>query len=267
MTKQKNEVAVIGDASAALANVGDLSMFSGSLQVRQSLISIPQLKLVQKMSQAADSRLAMPGEFACDKKMKNYGPSVEIIPLFISESASLLFNVQTPLNKVPSGMDVKSFKDGQVLCTTKDLIHGTVGNCASCPFGSNHEAWVDGKAPKCRSSIDVICIVRNDIDAGPVNFSFRKSNHKAGKAILNLVIYDELYRTKNVMFGSSYLLSSIETPRPDAPTQKYHKINEFVKPSKLSNEEILKILPIAISIAESRKKNAIEVEIDEEVPV
>ena len=238
--------------------------FQDAITVRSKLITIPQIKLVQKMSAAFDSGLAALGDFACEKKLKNYGNSISIIPISIGESASLLFSKQKIPPIMPSHIDVKDLKESAVLCSSKDMINGTHGTCNKCPFASNFEIWVDNKAPLCRASIDIVCLVRGDEQSGLGNFSFRKSNYKAGTAILQGAIYDELYQKKGILFGASYTLTSKEFPRADAPKQTYHKIIENIQPERLSVDEIKKIIPIAKAYLEAKTQNAINVDSDDD---
>ena len=217
--------------------------FSESIQVRRDLLEVPRLKLNNAMSQAVNAGLAQVGDFSCLSRGKNYGKEVTIIPLIIKESASFLDK-----------------ETSEVVCSTHDLVKNLNGfNCNQCPHKAYWNDWgtkKEPKVPKCKASIDMIVLIEGDSD--PVELNFRKNNHKAGRALLNLIVNDP----KKIPFGRKYKLHSQQVPNG-----KF--LYQIVNPSKIEISEISadslsSIVKIARNLLEKKKVNKIVMEVENE---
>lgn len=267
MTKH-NEVQKTENKTAELTKPNDAfiatlaSEFVGAVEVRSTLLKVPTLRLTQAMSDAAADELAKIGDFACTERKKNYGKTVTIIPLVISESASLLYSKNNP----PSNM-MREASDGDVLCRSNDLIKNMDGvMCKNCPYGEYYADWgndVTKKTPKCKTSIDIVCLVDGEDDMKPVFFSLRKSSFKAGKALVNLVINDPL----GIPFGAKYTLQSEDKTFDN---YKYKIVSEAIKVAPLTADQIKKIIPVAKKVLEAKKSKELHIDSDQndnDIPV
>lgn len=244
--KEKNEAIAVKEeagltvANAALANFS--KKFGGALvEVRDSLIKPSRLKITNGTSDAFKSRLADLGEFACTLTGKNYGMEIAIIPISVKESASLLFDVKSPIRGISQS---DGYKNGDVVCSTVDMIKNQNGQlCRECPYGEFFGNW-DGEAPpQCKQSLDMIVVV--DGEDKPMIMNFRKNNHPAGREILNGVAKDPM----GVPFGTKYTIHS-----EDAHGQgfDYKRISKNMVKTRLTEEEIMAIIPIAEKVAEAK---------------
>lgn len=239
-TKEETAIAVkeAGALSTDLmGELGEMMQSAGPLiQVRQSVIKTPRIKLANDMSKARKSKLAEEGDFFCEAKTKNYGKQITIIPIIISESASLMN------------------AEGKVLCRSADLVrnhHGVM--CSTCPeFGQYWNDWGTKEAPKvpqCKTSFDVLCIPYGTDEV--VEMNFRKMNSKAGRELINMIA-----NSKNkVPFASCYTFKSVPGV---SGIHNYFKISEDVKRSELAEDELRLILPAVKSLLEAKKHGNIE---------
>jgi|SRR3990167_5287749 len=251
--KQEKGLSVRQNLNMELAGIAN--EFGGQMvNVRQEIIKIPRLKLTQKMSQAAGSGLGKEGDFVCELIAMNYGKTVTIIPIVTSESASLLYDSRDPV-KTPAPM-----QDGSIVCRSNDLIRNIEGQlCKDCPYGAYWKDWgVDGTPPKCKTAIDVICLVEGS--DRPVVLSFRKKSMPAGKALVNFIVND----SARVPFGSKYVLVSEQGTQDN---YKFMVISPGMQKKSLSDEELTQVIPIAKRIFEARKKGAVEAEEEHDIPV
>lgn len=211
-------------------DIQDLARMTGFVDVRKELISIPRLQLGQFMSDPVKAGLGKAGDFMSKVKGKNYGKSVKIIPILISESAALIDD-----------------KTSELVCRSENLHTNTDGvSCVKCPNGQYWADWSEGKQPKCRTSIDVVCIVNDEFEM-PQVLSFRKTSYKAGKALLNLVMHDKY----KVPFGSCYTLNSAQATKD---SYEYFVIKESIDKAELTEQELAKIIPIARQMIEMKKQ-------------
>lgn len=248
MTKQKEEtksVAVVDHnqelalSADTVSGLQDLRKEVGSLiHVRREMLKVARIKLTQKMSKATDGGLAKPGEFSCDVKGLNFGTTLEIIPIMVNESASF--------------MDKET---SQVICSTDNLVTSRNGNnCQhSCPYNEYWNDWGTSdakKVPACKHALDFMVLIPGD--SNPYEMNFRKSNSKAGKAILNLMAYDKY----GVPFGSVYKMKSVPKTKDN---YSYSAIDEnSIEKRQLTNEEIRSIMPIVKECAARHKEGTLE---------
>jgi len=213
------------------AEMGDTKL----VNIRSEILKIPRLKLTQKMSKAADG-LAVPGEFSCEVRGENYGSEVKIIPIMIRESASYL-------NKETS----------ELICRTNDLLKSTNGDlCSNCPHEQNWADWGNGddsKVPECKLSIDVICLVNDDLI--PMELSFRKMSYKAGKSLCNMVYVDKM----GVPFGSQYTLISSQATKDQ---WEFHVINPQIKKEIIDDKTLNEIIPVVKNFIHMEKAGKVE---------
>lgn len=236
-----------------------LAEIAGSMplvHVRQSILKVRRIKLCQKMSKAVDSGLGQAGDFLCENRETNYGPTLQIIPLMVTESSSLLFNKKSPPRKM-SPVDAASEKDGAVLCFTDNLVTNRNGQkCTECPFGEFWNDWgpKDAKrVPGCHLSLDLTVLVRGEEGAFVYEMNFRKNNHKAARKIVDLMANDP----RKVPFGSYYTINSVFVPAEQA----FHKVDpDKVSKTALSVEEIKAIIPIVKELVARKKEGSVEVE-------
>ncbi len=249
MTKE-----MVKKESAEIANVfGDVaaSEFSGMVRVSSSLIKVPRLKVAQAMSGATDGGLTKVGEFNIELMGLNFGPSVKIIPISISETASLI----PKDSKVP-------------ICSTKNLLTNQSGeSCSACPHDANFNKWEDGPngkriPPKCKKSIDIICVVYGQ--SQPCVLSMAKSNYAAGRVIVNKAFYDPL----KVSFGSMYTLQS-ERSQNDAKQVFYTIDANSIKQEPIDPAIAKDILRIAreVKAAQDRGEIAVDTDHDDDLPI
>ncbi len=241
MAKGK-EVAVKEASPLAISGLADLQSDGGFVSVRKELIKIPRLQLGQAMSDAVQAGVGKAGEFISSVKVQNYGTSVKIIPILISESAALM---------------EKNTK--KVLCTSSDLIHNKEGkSCKECPYGQYWNDWNMPEPPQCKTSIDVVCIVNDEFDM-PQVLSFRKMSFKAGKALVNLTMHDKY----KVPFGSQYELKSRLDTKDD---YKFYVIEDSISKQDLTEEQLAKVIPIARQMLDMKKQGRITHEDEGEQP-
>jgi hypothetical protein len=210
------------------------------------------------MSEAVSSGLAKAGDFSVDLNNVSYGKEITIIPLLITESASLLFNKNKPPRNLPQELINLQFKDGSILCSTKNMVTSNKGyTCERCPFGEYFDDWgVEGEkqSPSCKKSIDVICVIDGEME--PVVLSLRKTSYKAGRILLNAARRDPL----GVAFGTKYKLKS-------EPSQfenyKFHTISETIEKTPLKMDEVNKLIPLAEMILTAQSKNQMKQEHEE----
>lgn len=233
---KKEEIAIaVKEDDAMLAELKDFAQENSLIQVRREILQIPRLKMVQKMSEASEG-LGKPGDFVCELKGKNYGQSVEIIPIMAKESASLMQEGQrTPI------------------CKTNNLITNLNGvKCFECPYNAHWNNWGTKESPivpKCKTSIDVMCLIGKE--GNLVELNFRKTSYSAGKSLINLIFNDRL----PVPFCSSYLLKARDANKKGFD---YKEIDAYIERKALSNSEILAIIPIAKKMVEMDKKGFLE---------
>lgn len=256
-TKLKEETQMLPKAEAALTSEDLYSLqneFAGSFNVRTELLKIPYLRLTHGTSEAFKAGLSKDGEFSCSLRSKNYGDKVTIIPLYVSESASLLFSPKFPPKNI-SEEERKNSNNGDVICSSADLFINKNGvPCKNCPYGEYHADWGpknNSTPPKCKQSIDVICLV--DGEDKSVMLNFRKSNYSAGKALVNLIAND----SRKIQFGSKYTLTSKIKPSDDGD---YWIISEVITQTPLNAEEFNSVIPLARSIVTARRRGEIKVD-------
>lgn len=240
MAKGK-DVAVKEQISGVVAALNDLQMDGGFVEVRKELIRIPRLQLGQALSDTVQAGLGKQGEFLSKVKGTNYGMSVKIIPILVSESAAFM----------PKGTK-------KLVCRSDNLITNTEGvPCKQCPHGQYWNSWDSnkGEGPECRTSIDVVCIVNDEYDM-PQVISFRKTSFKAGKALLNLIMHDK-YR---VPFGSQYELKSTMATKDE---YKFFVIEDSIQRTQLTEDQLGKIIPIAKQMLEMKKQGRLQHEDDD----
>lgn len=258
MPKEQN---ITKKQETALDVAGMASEFAGSVTVRQELIKIPRLKLTQNMSDAATDGVAKPGDFSCTVLTQNYGKEVKIIPLMVSESASLLYSVQNPPSK---GVEDGSFRDGEIVCRSMDMVKNINGiSCSSCPFDEFHSDWgsrSDPKIPKCRASIDVVCLLPEHSMEQPMVLSFRKTSYKAGKSLVNYIFNEP----KKVPFASTYTLKAEQATKDN---YKYFVISPAMERSETTDKELGEVIPVAKMILEAQKKGQVQHEMEDDLPI
>lgn len=242
-SNEGKEVMVVNDQALMTELFGMKGDVGHMVNVRRELIKVPRIKLAQKSSAAFEARLANLGEFFCEVRQANYGPTVEIIPILINESASYL-------DKDTS----------QIICDTPDLIRSRDNKlCKECPYGQYWNDWgtkEQKKVPGCKHSINIVCLVANDPEMKPMEINFRKNNSKAGREIINLVVND----IRGIPFGTSYKLSAKEGT---SGQYTFHYVNsKNIGKRALSNKEIMDILPTVKRIIELDKTGALEREVD-----
>ena len=255
MAKSKEEQGIVPAGSnamtqidsALMAQIGDAIGEDPSqlIKVRESLLKANRLKLTNAMSKAFKSRLAEEGDFVIETREQNFGKEVTIIPIMISESASLL-DKQT----------------SNVVCSSNNLITNTHGEpCKQCPYNEYWNDWGTAEAkktPGCKTSIDVLCIpvFGGEPQAGQVvEMNFRKNNTKAGKSIINLMANDP----RKIPFASKYTLKSFLKTQEQ---YTFYAIHEDVKRTPVSNEDLAKILPTVKRVIDAEKKGEIEREVE-----
>ncbi len=223
------------------AELGELQEAGGFIEVRKELITIPRLQLGQALSDGVQAGLGKAGEFLSKVKGKNYGATVKIIPILVSESAALLDK-----------------KTNKLICRSDNLSTNTDGvACTKCPHGQYWNDWSGDEGPQCRTSIDVVCIVNDEMEM-PQVLSFRKTSYKAGKALLNLIMHDKF----KVPFGSQYTLKSAAATKDD---WKYFIIEESPAKEQLTEALIKQVIPIAKQLLDMKKQGRIKHE--EEAPI
>jgi len=227
---------------------GDLS---GMMQVRSNLIKHPKIKLANALSDSFKKGIAKLGEFASTEMGKNFGNSLTIIPLLIKESSSLL-------DKDTSN----------ITCSSRDLIKNMNGvPCMRCPHGQYWNDWSklnsQGKAipPGCKLSIDMMVLVY-DLETGkilqtPMQMNFRKSNHKAGKEIINKVAY----HPSRIPFMQRFTLSSIEGQ--SGPHDFFMIDAKKVKNSDVKQSELEDLAPVIKHILQLHKNDSLDLSDDE----
>lgn len=215
------------------------SDFSELVQVRKELQKIPRLKLNNPLSDAVKGGLGKPGDFTCSTLGMNYGSSVTMIPIIITESASLL-------DKSTS----------EVKCSTKDLIKNNQGVlCRLCPHGEYWNDWGTRavlKIPNCKTSLDMIIVLVDQktqkiLIENPMQINFRKNNHKAGRALLNFVTNDP----SKISFGRKYTLYSREESKDKHDYFVIH--SKKIEYAPLTMDEMKSIVPIAKQFIEWKK--------------
>lgn len=214
---------------------------SGLVSVNSEILKRARLKLNNPMSSSVSSGEGKSGEFTCSSLEKNYGNSVEIIPVLVSESASYLDKDTSDL-----------------VCVSHDLINGTTGGkCASCSYGVSWMDWKssDGRPPACKKSIDMLVL---DKDLNKMEINFRKTNYKCGRELVNLIVNDP----NGIPFGRAY---TIKSEQKSEGSKVYYSI-DFKNISKrvLSKEEITKIIPIAKKCLEMKRSGAFATPIAED---
>lgn len=222
--------------------------FSDACTVRKDLIKIPKLKLENALSEGFKGGLAEIGEFTCVVKGINFGKSVDIIPLTIGESASLLHA-----------------KTGELLCSSRDLIKNQDGVlCKKCPSNNYWNDWGTAdkqKIPECKNSIDMIVIVDPVFSADEfliAQFSLRKNSFKAGKALVNLITGDP----RKIPFGRKYTITS---KLSSSNNNEYYIVDaNKIKATGLTDEELMKIVPIARNIMQMKNMGRVQTEYTED---
>jgi hypothetical protein len=219
--------------AVAVPGLEELQKEAGFIEVRQELMSIPRLQLGQAMSDTVQAGLGKVGEFVSKVKGKNYGSSVKIIPILVSESAALM---------------EKGTK--KLICKSNDTKTNTNGvPCVKCPHKQYWGNWDNG-SPECKTSIDVVCIVEDEFDM-PQILSFRKTSFKAGKALLNLTKYDKY----KVPFGSQYTIKSAVSTKDD---HKFYVIEDSMTKEQLTEQQLANILPMAKKLLDMKKQGRIK---------
>ena len=246
MTSKSNAVVAAQTGKAMLAELGDLqNEFSSAVQVRAELIKIPQLKLDNALSDSVKGKLSEPGFFSCFVQGISFGPTVTIIPLIITESASYLQK-----------------KTSELICSSKDLLRNREGKlCKQCPHGEYWADWgtkTNPKVPECKNSIDMIVIVNPFGDTFDkltvMQLSLRKSNHKAGRNLVNLIGGDP----RRIPFGRMYELTSKEEK---SNNNDYWGINpNKIKATELTDEQLAQVIPVAREMLRLKNSGKIQTE-------
>ncbi len=245
-----SKAAIVKAESNAVSTeiLGLQNEFSNAISVRKDLIKIPKLKLENALSEGFKGGLADQGEFTCVVKGINFGKSVDIIPLTISESASLLHP-----------------KTGELLCSSRDLIRNQDGVlCQKCPHNNYWNDWGTTdkqKIPECKNSIDMIVLVDPVFSADEfliAQFSLRKNNFKAGKALVNLISGDP----RKIPFGRKYTITS---KLSSSNNNEYFIVDaNKIKTTALTDEELMKIVPIARNILQLKSSGRVQTEYGDE---
>jgi len=235
----------------------------GLVNVGKSVVKTPRLKLTSANSDNAISGLSVVGEFACAAYNKNYGKKISIIPIAVNESASLLFSPKDP----PANCNPEDYKDGDVVCASHDItgnkapprnIDGIL--CSNCPYGAHFDVWTgDGKvkkAPKCKRSVDVICVETSSPDK-PMEINFRKTSWKTGIDIVRGMLNDP----SHVYFGSEYLLES-DTGKSEGGF-KYQFIKREPQSKPLDQKTFDAVVSTASKIAKAKASGNLERESEE----
>lgn len=261
MTKKETQLAVKAPSSEMALEIQEMRKeTSGLINVRRELLKTLRIKLTQKMSKAVDGNIARPGDFSCDVNAKNWGTDIEIIPILVSESASLLYSP----NKPPKNMPKDLFpKDGEVLCKTMDLIQNQDGmKCKQCPWGEYWADWgtkKEKRVPGCKHALDFIVMVAGDPQMDIYEMNFRKNNAKGGRNILNMMVADP----KGIPFGTAYTIYS--KPRTEGNYSFTAVDADKIEKRVLTDEELSIILPTVKRVISSHKAGIIERSPDEEV--
>lgn len=231
------DLAVQEGKSTALAEADFLNQikgeFEGSVEVRRELIRIPRLKLNNALSDAVKGGLGKPGDFSCVVSGVSFGPSVTFVPLIVTESAALLDKETSTL-----------------ICSSRDMVTNKNGQkCARCPHGQYWNDWSNGKIPECKTSIDMIVLVKSpELPGGQevMQISFRKTSHTAGRKLLNLIVRDP----RGVLFGSAYTIHGKEETNAKRK-QTYYAIDSLkIERTPLSMEMLQEVLPYARKMKE-----------------
>lgn len=249
MTAQKGtQLTVTSPAkSAALAIQNLQNEFAGCIDVRPEMIKLPRLKLDNPLSDAVKGGLSKPGDFSCFIRGTNYGNTVTIIPLIISQSASYL-------DKDTSAL----------ICSSADLLVNRSGQpCKKCPYNEYWNGWgtkENPKTPKCKSSLDMVVMVNPFEEKTIMGLSFRKSNYKAGKALFNLLLGDP----RKIPFGRKYTITSkMETMKRGVQTYEYFVVNpNKIIAQALTDEELQVVLPVAREMLTLRNSGKIQHEVE-----
>lgn len=223
--------------------------FAGCIDVLPELVKLPRLKLDNPLSDAVKGGLSKPGEFSCFIRGINYGDTVTIVPLIISQSASYL-------DKDTSAL----------ICSSSDMMVNRNGQpCKQCPYGEYWNDWGNKdspKTPKCKSSLDMVVMV-NPLEAKTImGFSFRKSNYKAGKSLFNLVLGDP----RKIPFGRKYTITSkMENLKKGNKDYEYFVVHPHkIIAQALTDEELKMVIPVAREMLNLRNSGKIHHEVDNE---
>jgi len=195
----------------------------GTEGLSANALTPPRLKLIQATSpELAENEKLRPGVFFNNVSEEDYGAEVEIIPCYLSE-AYFLFAPRLP--GVPGGLLARA-NDGvhwqppnasfEVVIDKKGTK--TTWTTADTVSKSGLDAWgtfdpSDSKSPPAAThAINCVCLVVNNLKAGPMVLSFVRSALKVGKKFAG-----NLKMARVPSFGRVFKLSSFKVEGQSGP--------------------------------------------------
>lgn len=242
----------IQENQTAIANMAN--EFNDAINVDPSVIKVPRLRLIQKMSEVAGQGDIKLGDFYSSLLGKNFSNTIQIIPIMATQTSSLMFKAGKPPRAMPVGDDPK---DGTVICKTSNLVKSDSGHeCAKCPYNEFHSAWGKKSPPACKLSFDIIALVSkagsDEWTREPVIFSLRKTSYKAGKELINQIARSP----KKIPFSQSYTLKS-ETAM-NLVKQQYFIVSSMVENKPVAEDLMMAIYPTARQVIEAYRRRKVQ---------
>jgi hypothetical protein len=192
----------------------------GTEALSQNAFSPPRLKMAQALSPELETIAGLKaGDFFNSMSELSYGPSVQIIPCYLMESY-LLFAPRVPgsngglLARADDGVHW-NVQQGQFEVVLDKKGRKGVWRMAPTVAQSGLANWgtsdPDDKnsPPAATHSINVVCLLANDLDAGPMVLSFVRSALKTGKKFAS-----NLKMSRVPTFGRLFELSSAKVNGP-----------------------------------------------------
>ncbi|RPJ29582.1 MAG: hypothetical protein EHM33_00510 [Chloroflexi bacterium] len=195
----------------------------GTEGLSHNALTPPRLKLIQATSpELAENDKLRPGVFSNNVTEQDYGQTVDIIPCYLSE-AYFLFAPRLP--GVPGGLLARA-NDGihwQPANTSFDVVIDKKGakttwTTADTVAKSGLDVWGtfdpnDKKSPPAATHVlNCVCLVVNDLGAGPMVVSFLRSGLKVGKKFAG-----NLKMARVPSFGRVFQLSSFKVEGQSGP--------------------------------------------------
>ena len=195
----------------------------GTEALSGNAFSPPRLKMAQALSPELETMAGLKaGHFFNSMSEMVYGEKVEIIPCFLTESY-LLFAPRVPgatgglLARADDGIHW-NVPSGQFEVTLNKKGDKAIWKMAPTVAQSGLANWGSfdpsdkNSPPAATHSINVVCLVANDLDSGPMVFSFVRSALKTGKKFAS-----NLKMSRVPTFGRLIELSSAKVEGPSGP--------------------------------------------------
>jgi hypothetical protein len=195
----------------------------GTEGLSTNALTPPRLKLIQALSpEIEEYENLRPGEFFNSVSGENYGPSVEIIPCYLSE-AYFLFAPRVPgetgglLARANDGIHWQP-ADATFEVTIDKKGTKTTWKTAETVQRSGLDQWgtfdpSDKKSPPAAThALNCVCLVTKSLQSGPMVLSFVRSALKTGKKFAG-----NLSMARVPSFGRVFELSSIKVEGPSGP--------------------------------------------------